>query len=135
MSIKSNGKAKFGGKVVLDVDPIVASIDTLVDATVVLLVEDVGLRGMLDHAVQALPKLRVDVRQETGTHVFVEEDPALTTIVGAHAANGGDAHPHTLIIGRIDDNGMQAQAARARPPLLARGMIGKAFVQAPVDAI
>src|SRR5579863_1196174 len=40
-------KAEFGGQIVLDVYPIVTSVGTLIDAAVVLLVEDVGLRGML----------------------------------------------------------------------------------------
>ena len=38
MSIQGDGEAKFGGEILLDVDPIVSRVETLVDATMVLLI-------------------------------------------------------------------------------------------------
>ncbi len=88
MSIKGDGEAEIGGQIVLDIYPIIAGIDALVNATVVLLVEYIRLCRMLNHAMKTLPKLRVFVRHEVRAHVFVEKDPALTAIICAHTADG-----------------------------------------------
>jgi hypothetical protein len=51
MDIQGNGKAKLRREIVLNIHPILACIDTLVNATVVLLVQHIWLFRMLDQSV------------------------------------------------------------------------------------
>ena len=88
MSIDGYRKSKFRGQGPLDVYPIITCIQGFVDAAVVLLVQDIRLRWVLDEAVNALAELWVLIRQKTCSCILIGKDPVLTTIICAHAAHG-----------------------------------------------
>lgn len=95
VSIQRYGKAKFGGQIVLDIDPIISRVGTLIDAAVVLLVECIGLSGVLDEAVNTLAELGILLGEEASAYIFIGEDPTLSPIIRAQAADGGYTYPHS----------------------------------------
>src|SRR5438067_8010877 len=64
--IQSDRKAEFGGQILLDISPVITCVRTLVDATMVLLVQYIWLRWVLHKPVDALAKLWILFRQEAG---------------------------------------------------------------------
>src|SRR5947209_1271224 len=84
VNIQGDRETKLGGQVLLDIYPILARVETLIDATMVLLVQYVRLSWMLDQPVNALPKFWILVRHEVGPCVLIGEDPTLSAIVRAH---------------------------------------------------
>src|SRR5215831_10707655 len=66
LAVQCYGKTEFGGEIVLNVYPVLARIHALVDAAVVLLVEDVWIGGMLYETMDTLAVLGVDIREEAG---------------------------------------------------------------------
>ena len=88
VDIEGYGEAKLGRQITLHIDPVVTSVKTLKEATVILLVEYFRLCRVLDETMDTLPKLRVFLWKEVGGDIFVSEGPAPTPIVAAHATNG-----------------------------------------------
>ena len=95
MRVESNGEAEFRWQIVLNINPVIASVQRLIDATVVLLIEDVWLLRMLDEAMDALSKFRVDIGLEAGTCIFVGKRPAFATVIGAYTPYRRDTDPHS----------------------------------------
>src|SRR5258708_38951626 len=81
VNVERYGKAKFGGQIVLDVDPIISRVGTFIDAAVVLLVEYIGLRGVLDEAVNTLAELGIKLGEEASTYIFIGEAPTLARVI------------------------------------------------------
>jgi hypothetical protein len=71
---------------------------------------------MVHHFMDTLPELRMLVGEEFGTHAVIPRAPALSAIVGPIHAAGRDCDEHSLWVGRIEHNGMQAEPAAAGLP-------------------
>src|SRR5262245_33262440 len=67
--------------------------------------------------VHALPELRIFVRKELSGESVVFRLPRLTSVVGAVNSGGRDCHERSLPIVRIENDGVQAQAASSGLPL------------------
>jgi hypothetical protein len=116
VNVQSDRKPEGRGQVLLNIYPFITGVRRLVNAAMVLLIEDIGFGGMLDEPVNALAELRILVRQEIGAGILVGKDPALAAIVCAHTAYGRDAHPHAGGIERVGYDGMQAESSGTRFP-------------------
>lgn len=114
-----------------DVDPVFAGIVTAIDTAMVLLIDQVGVRGVHHHFMDTLPEFGEFVRHEISAHIPVAGAPGLPTVVGAVAARGGDRDIHPLGIRGIQKDGVQAQASGAGIPLAALRMIVQGFVDLP----
>src|SRR5205085_12002825 len=98
VNIQSDGEAKLRGQILLDVYPILARVEALIDSTMVLLVQYIRLRRVLDQPVNALPKFWILVGLEISSRVFISKNPALPAIIRTHAAHCRDPYPHARCI-------------------------------------
>ena len=64
----------------------------------------------------AVTDLRVGVRNVLRVQSAIDRLPCLAAIVGAKGAGSRDCNRNSLRIDRIEKNGVQTQAARARLP-------------------
>ena len=76
--------------------------------------------------VHAVADLGLLVRDVLGLQPAVDRPPALPAIVGTERACGGDCDEDAIGVGGIDQDGVQAQSARARLPVRAGAVATKA---------
>ncbi len=100
----------------------------------VLLVEHLRVGWMQGHFVQTLAVFGKFIGGEIGAHVLVEWRPAGAPIVAAVAAPGGEAHPYAGRVGRVKQDGVQAQTTVAREPLAAVRVVEQSIVDRPALA-
>jgi hypothetical protein len=131
MNIQGDRKTKLRRQVLLNIYPLIASTRRLVNAAMVLLVQDIGLGGMLDQPVDALAELRILLRQEIGASILIGKDPTVPTIVCTHTPDSRDPHPHARSIGRIRNNRMQAESPGTRFPAVTGRVSGQPLIERP----
>src|SRR5947209_19969884 len=98
VNVQSDGEAKLRRQILLDVYPILARVEALIDSTMVLLVQHIRLRRVLDQPVNALPKFWILVRHEISPRILIGKDPAFPTIICTHTADSRDSYPHARCI-------------------------------------
>jgi hypothetical protein len=76
---------------------------SLIDAAVILLVDDVGRLRMHLHVMHALPDLRILVGQEIGAQTVVARGPGLPFILGSENACRRDADREPRRTRRVKD--------------------------------
>ena len=77
-------------------------------------------------AMDAVPDLRLRIRNIFGAQALVDRLPGLSAVVGAEGARGGDGDEESLRISRVLNDGVETHPARARLPFRA----GVVFAQA-----
>src|SRR5579875_2103372 len=95
VNIKRDGETKLGRQILLDIDPVITAVRAFINATVVLLIQNIWLCRMLHQPMNALTEFRVRVWQETGAGILIGKNPCLATIICSHTTYGGDANPHS----------------------------------------
>src|SRR5581483_10297239 len=135
MRIKGQREAEIRGQRASHIDPVITRVQAFIYATVILLIKYVRLCGMLEQAVDALPKFRIALWLKIGTRILIDELPAFPAIIGAQAAYCGDTHPHAITITRISHDRMQAEPSRARTPLFAGRMLKQPCIRLPRLAV
>src|SRR5437879_10455133 len=79
--------------------------------------EDAGTRRMHGDMMNAMADLCRWIGNVLGAKSLIDGLPALAAVVSAEGACGGDGDVHPLGVGRIQNNGVQAQATCARLPV------------------
>src|SRR5262249_43808513 len=129
--VDNDGKAKIRRDAVGDIFPILTVIVGAVESPVILQVETLGASRVHGNFVNALSEFGIFVGHEHGADAAVLRGPGLAAVCGAVNAAGGNGDVHALIVGRVENDGMQGETAVAGNPARAVRMIEEAANQRP----
>ncbi len=119
-------KAEVGRQVAADLVPGVAGVVAAHHVPVLLHEQHVRPRGVHGDAVHAVADLGVRIGDLLRAQAAVDRLPGRAAVVGAERAGGRDRDEHALRIDRVEQDRVQAHAARARLPLRARAVAAQA---------
>jgi len=90
-----------------------------------MILEEQALRpfGVESNFVDALAEFGILVGHEHSANAAILGGPTRAAVVGAVNAASGDCDVHALLVGRIENDGMQGQSAVTGHPARAMGMI------------
>ncbi len=109
-------KAEICRQVAADPRPLLARIVRTHDVPVLLHEQRMGAMGMHGDVVHAMAYLGLRIGQKLRIKSLVDGHPGAAAVIAAKGSCCGDRDVHALVVGRIEDDGMQAHAARAGLP-------------------
>src|SRR5262249_43739438 len=116
MGMDVDYKSEVGRQVSADLPPRVAGIVRAHDIPVLLHEQDTRARPVHCDSVNAVAYVGVRVGDVLGPQSTIDRPPNLPGIVGAEHACGRDGDEHTVVIARIEKDGVEAHTASARRP-------------------
>ena len=119
MRVHVDDEAKIGGKIAADLAPAVAGVVAAHHVPMLLHEEHIWPRAVHGDMMNAVAHLSSGVGHHWRHQALVDRLPCLAAIVGSEGSGGGDGDVHALLVGGIDDNGVQTHAARSRLPVRA----------------
>ena len=134
VGVHVDGESEIGGQVAADFVPVVAGVVGAHDVPVLLHEEHAGTLGIHGDVVDAVADFGVGIGNVLRVQAFVDRLPGLAAVVGAEGARGRDRDVNALGIARIENDGVQAHAARAGLPFRSGAVAAKAGEFVPVLA-
>ena len=116
VGVHRDREAEVRGQVAADLTPLAARVVGAHHVPVLLHEQRVRPGRVLREAVHAVADLRVLVRDLVRAQALVDGRPRDAGIVAAERPRGRDGHVDPVLVGRVQDDRVQAQAARARLP-------------------
>src|SRR5262249_51268150 len=129
--MNDNGESKIGRDAVGDVLPVFAVIVRAIKTPVILQEKAFGMRRMHRNFVNALAELGIFVGQKHSADAAILCGPGLAAVAGAINATRGNCDVHAPVVGRIEHDRMQSEAAIAGHPSWTMRMIEKATDEEP----
>ena len=134
VGVDVDDEAEVGGKVAADLGPVVAGVVGAHDVPVFLHEENAGAFGIHGDVVDAVAGFGGGVGNVFGVETLVDGLPGFAAVVGAEGSRGGDRDVDAVGIRGIEDDGVEAHAARAGLPLRTGAVTAQAGEFVPADA-
>src|SRR5208282_1077065 len=116
VGVNVDDEAEVGGQVAADFLPGFARVVASHDVPVFLHEENARPRGIHGYVVNAVPDLGGWVWNVFRIEAAIDGLPGFAAVVGTECAGGRDGDPDTLRVAGIENNRVQAHAARTRLP-------------------